>query len=79
MIRENEFHFSYLAVDPQGLGPQPDLPAGSRGPSVGVALDATAGTVLTVGIGGGRDVWSALLFGQRSVLGLEINQDIIKT
>ncbi len=35
--------------------------------------------VLVVGVGGGRDVLSALLFEQRSVLGLEINQDIIDT
>ena len=40
-----------------------------------------AGTddVLVVGVGGGRDVLSALLFGQRSVLGVEINQAIVET
>ena len=35
--------------------------------------------VLVIGVGGGRDILSALLFGQQSVLGLEINQDIIDT
>ncbi len=35
--------------------------------------------VLVIGVGGGRDVLSAVLFGQRSVLGVEINQDIIGT
>jgi hypothetical protein len=35
--------------------------------------------VLVVGVGGGRDVLSALLFEQRSVLGLEINRNIIDT
>ena len=35
--------------------------------------------VLVIGVGGGRDILSALLFGQRSVLGVEINQDIIAT
>jgi hypothetical protein len=34
--------------------------------------------VLVVGSGGGRDILSALLFNQRSVLGVEINEDIIK-
>jgi hypothetical protein len=33
--------------------------------------------VLVVGVGGGRDVLSALAFNQRSILGLEINGDII--
>src|SRR5216683_1684070 len=35
--------------------------------------------VLVIGVGGGRDVLAAVLFGQRSVLGVEINQDIIGT
>lgn len=34
--------------------------------------------VLAIGSGGGRDVLSALLFDQKSVLGVEINHDIIK-
>ena len=33
--------------------------------------------ILIIGTGGGRDVLSALLFGQKSVLGVEINKDII--
>lgn len=33
--------------------------------------------VLVIGSGGGRDILSALVFGQRSVVGVEINQDII--
>lgn len=33
--------------------------------------------VLVIGTGGGRDVLSALAFGQRSVTGVEINKDII--
>ncbi|MBD2179712.1 hypothetical protein H6S82_17070 [Planktothrix sp. FACHB-1355] len=33
--------------------------------------------VLAIGSGGGRDILSALLFGQKSVLGVEINHDII--
>ena len=33
--------------------------------------------VLVVGVGGGRDILSALVFNQRSVLGLEINGNII--
>src|SRR2546425_8386100 len=35
--------------------------------------------VFVIGAGGGRDVLSALLFGQRSVVAVEINQDIIET
>ena len=35
--------------------------------------------VLVIGVGGGRDILSAILFGQRSVLGVEINHDIIAT
>ncbi len=35
--------------------------------------------VLVVGVGGGRDILSALTFGQKSVVGVEINDDIIKT
>jgi hypothetical protein len=34
--------------------------------------------VLVVGAGGGRDILSALVFDQKSVLGIEINQDIVK-
>ncbi|MDB5048274.1 MAG: hypothetical protein JWO30_1345 [Fibrobacteres bacterium] len=33
--------------------------------------------VLVVGVGGGRDVLSALAFGQKSVLGVELNGDIL--
>jgi len=33
--------------------------------------------VLVIGAGGGRDVLSALLFDQRSVLGVEVNSDIL--
>jgi len=35
--------------------------------------------VLVVGVGGGRDILSALYFGQRSVTGVELNEDILKT
>ena len=35
-------------------------------------------TVLTIGVGGGRDILSALAFQQKQVLGIEINEDIIK-
>jgi hypothetical protein len=35
--------------------------------------------VLVVGTGGGRDVLAALAFGQRSVLGVELNEDILRT
>ncbi|OPY88306.1 MAG: Spermidine synthase [Smithella sp. PtaU1.Bin162] len=34
--------------------------------------------VLVIGTGGGRDILSALVFQQQSVLGIEINEDIIK-
>ncbi|MFH1940993.1 MAG: hypothetical protein ABIL68_02720 [bacterium] len=34
--------------------------------------------VLVIGVGGGRDILSALAFEQESVVGLEINHDIIK-
>jgi hypothetical protein len=40
------------------------------------ALDDAA--VLVIGVGGGRDVLSALEFGQRSVTGVEINPNILK-
>ncbi len=33
--------------------------------------------VLVVGVGGGRDIVSALIFNQKSVLGVEINEDIL--
>ncbi len=33
--------------------------------------------VLVVGVGGGRDILAALCFGQKSVLGVEINEDIL--
>jgi hypothetical protein len=33
--------------------------------------------VLVVGVGGGRDILSALAFGQREVVGVEINDDIV--
>jgi hypothetical protein len=33
--------------------------------------------VLVIGVGGGRDVLSALLFQQKSVLGIEMNEDIV--
>ncbi len=35
--------------------------------------------VLVVGVGGGRDILSALAFGQRSVLGVEMNHTIVDT
>lgn len=35
--------------------------------------------VLVVGAGGGRDLLSALVFDQRQVIGVEINNDILKT
>ncbi len=35
--------------------------------------------VLVIGPGGGRDLLSALVFGQRRVVGVEINRDIINT
>jgi len=35
--------------------------------------------VCVIGVGGGRDLLSALAFDQRSVLGIEINEDIIAT
>ena len=34
--------------------------------------------VLVVGVGGGRDLLSALAFGQREIVGVEINNDIIR-
>ncbi len=34
--------------------------------------------VLAIGSGGGRDILAALVFGQRSVVGVEINEDIIR-
>ena len=36
-----------------------------------------ASNVLVVGIGGGRDVLSALVFNQKSVVGVEVNENII--
>ena len=35
-------------------------------------------SVLVIGIGGGRDILTALLFGQRHVTGVEINPDILR-
>jgi len=35
--------------------------------------------VLVVGVGGGRDILSALAFDQKSVTGVEINEEILKT
>lgn len=35
--------------------------------------------VLVIGAGGGRDVLSALAFGQRSVVGVELNENILET
>lgn len=35
--------------------------------------------VFVIGVGGGRDILSALVFKQKSVTGVEINKDIIKT
>ncbi|MBI4860586.1 MAG: hypothetical protein HY815_10030, partial [Candidatus Riflebacteria bacterium] len=35
--------------------------------------------VLAVGVGGGRDLLSALVFDQKSVVGVELNSDIIET
>jgi hypothetical protein len=37
------------------------------------------GQVLVVGTGGGRDILSALAFGAKSVVGVELNRDIIAT
>jgi hypothetical protein len=37
------------------------------------------GSVLIIGAGGGRDVLSALSFGQKSVLAVELNPNILKT
>ena len=37
------------------------------------------GRILVVGVGGGRDILSALLFRQRAVVGVEINEDILAT
>ncbi len=34
--------------------------------------------VLAIGAGGGRDILAALVFGQRSVVGVEINEEIIR-
>ncbi|HEX4337601.1 MAG TPA: hypothetical protein VH062_16925 [Polyangiaceae bacterium] len=36
------------------------------------------GDVFVVGVGGGRDVLSALVFGQRSVTGVEVNRDVLR-
>ncbi|MCK6447657.1 MAG: hypothetical protein L6Q99_14790 [Planctomycetes bacterium] len=38
----------------------------------------TDADVLVVGVGGGRDVLSALVFGQKHVTGVEINDDILR-
>jgi predicted membrane-bound spermidine synthase len=38
-----------------------------------------AGDTLVVGTGGGRDVLAALVFGAKSVTGVEINRDILQT
>jgi hypothetical protein len=35
-------------------------------------------SVLVIGVGGGRDILTALVFGQRHVTGVEINPDILK-
>jgi hypothetical protein len=37
------------------------------------------GRVLVIGTGGGRDILSALVFGQRAVVGVEINENILDT
>jgi hypothetical protein len=37
------------------------------------------GRVLVIGTGGGRDILSALAFGQRAVVGVEINENILDT
>ena len=34
-------------------------------------------SVLVIGVGGGRDILTALVFGQRHVTGVEINPDIL--
>ncbi len=39
----------------------------------------TNGSILIIGAGGGRDVLSALLFGQKSVRAVEINRNILNT
>lgn len=38
----------------------------------------TSGDILIIGSGAGRDVLSSMLFGQKSILGIEINKDMIK-
>ena len=38
-----------------------------------------AATVLVVGTGGGRDLLSALVFDQKQVIGVELNQDILRS
>src|SRR5205814_3495645 len=35
-------------------------------------------SVLVIGVGGGRDILTSLVFGQRHVTGVEINPDILK-
>jgi hypothetical protein len=37
------------------------------------------GSVFLVGAGGGRDILSALVFGQKSIVATEVNEDIVKT
>lgn len=109
----NSFAYFFVRGDPR----KPIRPAGwgfsevGTGrpiPQLSVAIDATAGTVMTrfdgdvgpiayleydvsnlahhlrrdadvlvVGVGGGRDVLSALRFGQRHVTGVEINGDLL--
>jgi predicted membrane-bound spermidine synthase len=38
----------------------------------------TNSNILVIGVGGGRDILSALVFNQKSILAVEINEDIIK-
>ena len=38
----------------------------------------TPTSVLVIGVGGGRDILTALVFGQRHVTGVEINRDILR-
>jgi hypothetical protein len=46
--------------------------------NIGYALRPNANS-LVVGTGGGRDILSALAFGAKSVVGVELNKDIIRT
>src|SRR6185295_17099121 len=59
---------------------------GDLAPLVHLKYDVTAlahylrrdTSVLVIGVGGGRDILTALVFGQRHVTGVEINPDILR-